>query len=108
MCIVAAKHFPDIGWVGVKNRDRNYVPELSFLLLTKTTPHRLLFLDDMTGYMEGMNNNGVCVLSASLMVMDDEKEVKKRTSDDNPDGERIREALMETSIVKTQIGRAHV
>ena len=101
MCIVAAKHFLDIGWVGVKNRDRNYVPELSFLLLTKTTPHRLLFLDDMTGYMEGMNNNGVCVLSASLMVMDDEKEVKKRTSDDNPDGERIREALMETSIVKT-------
>lgn len=101
MCIVIAKHLKDIGWVGVKNRDRNYVPEISFLNLTQTTPKRLLMLDSMTGYMEGLNQKGVCVLSASLQVMDDEKEVKKRTSDDNPDGERIREALMESNLVKT-------
>jgi len=47
MCIIAAKYFKDVGWVGVKNRDRNYVPELSFLLLTRTQPHRLLMKDDM-------------------------------------------------------------
>jgi hypothetical protein len=93
MCIIAAKYFHDIGWVGVKNRDRNYVPELSFLLLTNTEPHRLLMKDDMTGYMEGLNLSGVCVLSASLMVMDDEKEIKKRTTEDSPDGLRIEEAL---------------
>lgn len=93
MCIIAAKYFPEQGWVGVKNRDRNYVPELSFLLLTTSKPHRLLMKDDMTGYMEGLNQSGICVLSASLMVMDDEKEIKKRTTEDSPDGLRIEEAL---------------
>ena len=93
MCIIAARHFPGIGWVGAKNRDRNYVPELTFDLLTDQQPSRLLMRDDMTGYMEGLNHKGIAVLSASLQVMDDEKEVKKRTSDDNPDGERIRAAL---------------
>jgi len=24
MCVIAAKYFEDFGWVGVKNRDRNY------------------------------------------------------------------------------------
>lgn len=98
MCIVAAKYFDNIGWVGVKNRDRNYVPDVSFLMLDKTTPKRLLFYDDMTGYMEGLNSQGIGVLSASLQVLDDEKEIKKRTRDDNPDGERIRHALMQRDI----------
>ena len=30
MCVVVAKYFDNVGWVGVKNRDRNYVPDLSF------------------------------------------------------------------------------
>lgn len=30
MCIIVAKYFDKVGWVGVKNRDRNYVPEISF------------------------------------------------------------------------------
>ena len=30
MCVVIAKYFSGTGWVGVKNRDRNYVPDLSF------------------------------------------------------------------------------
>lgn len=98
MCIVAAKYFPDVGWVGVKNRDRNYVPELEFDLLTTSTPHRLVMRDQMTGFMEGLNLPGICVLSASLQVLDDEKEVKKRTTDDNPDGERIEAALKHTTI----------
>ena len=93
MCIVAAKYFPGLGWTAAKNRDRNYVPELSFDLLTDSEPHRLLMRDDMTGYMEGLNESGICVLSASLQVMDDEQEIKKRTTEDNPDGERIKAAL---------------
>ena len=98
MCIVAAKYFPGQGWAGAKNRDRNYVPDLTFDLLTDLQPHRLLMRDDMTGYMEGLNAKGIAVLSASLQVMDDEKEIKKRTRDDNPDGERIREALKNTTL----------
>ena len=98
MCIIAAKYFPEVGWAGAKNRDRNYVPDLSFLLLTDSKPHRLLMKDDMTGYMEGINLAGIAVLSASLQVMDDEKEIKKRTTEDNPDGERILRALKNTDI----------
>jgi hypothetical protein len=94
MCIIAAKYFDNIGWVGVKNRDRNYVPEITFEIDKSQQPYRLIMRDDMTGYMEGLNIKGVCVLSASLQVMDDEKEIKKRTSDDNPDGERIKQSLL--------------
>jgi hypothetical protein len=100
MCIIAAKYFPELGWAGAKNRDRNYVPELSFEHLTDSQPHRLLMHDDMTGYMEGLNTAGICVLSASLQVMDDEKEITKRTTEDNPDGERIKDALKLTDIDK--------
>ena len=98
MCIVAAKYFPGQGWAGAKNRDRNYVPDLTFDLSTDSQPHRLLMRDDMTGYMEGLNAKGIAVLSASLQVMDDEKEIKTRTRDDNPDGERIGQALKNTSL----------
>lgn len=97
MCVIAAKYFDNVGWVGVKNRDRNYVPELSFELTDKSSIIRLLMHDDMTGYMEGLNTHGVCILSASLQVMDDEKEIKKRTTEDNPDGERIKLALESTN-----------
>lgn len=30
MCVVIGKYFENIGWVGIKNRDRNYIPEISF------------------------------------------------------------------------------
>jgi len=100
MCVVACKWFDNVGWVGVKNRDRNYVPELSFELTDKSSPIRLLMHDDMTGYMEGLNVKGVCILSASLQVMDDEKEIKKRTTEDNPDGERIKQALLKNTSIE--------
>lgn len=93
MCIVAAKHFPDIGWIGVKNRDRNYIPEISFKRIDSDGVERMLFWDDITQYTEGMNSAGVCILSASLMVKDDEMEIQVRSKTPSKDGTKIKKAL---------------
>jgi hypothetical protein len=93
MCIVAAKFFPEIGWVAIKNRDRNYIPELSFKREDIEGKERLLYKDDITQYREGLNDKGVCILSASLLVIDDEKEIKEPNRSHSKDGDRISKAL---------------
>jgi hypothetical protein len=98
MCVIVAKYFDNVGWVGVKNRDRNYVPDLSFRKKKNKNTEVLYFWDDITQYCEGMNDNGVCVLSASLMVLDDEKEITVRTKTPSKDGVKIQKALRLTNI----------
>jgi len=98
MCVVVAKYFDNVGWVGVKNRDRNYVPDLSFRKKKNKNTEVLYFWDDITQYCEGMNDSGVCVLSASLMVLDDEKEITVRTKTPSKDGVKIQKALRLTDI----------
>jgi hypothetical protein len=99
MCVIIAKHFPKQGWVGVKNRDRNYTPKIGFAISEQNDIERLLFEDKITGYKEGFNGNGVAILSASLMVQDDEKEVTKSSNKHSPDGRRIANALLEDTAV---------
>jgi hypothetical protein len=98
MCVIVAKYFDNVGWVGVKNRDRNYVPDLSFRKKKNKNTETLYFWDDITQYCEGMNDNGICVLSASLMVLDDEKEITVRTKTPSKDGIKIQKALRLTDI----------
>lgn len=93
MCVVAAKYFEGTGWVGVKNRDRNYIPEISFKRIQKKGTEIMLFWDDITQYCEGFNSGGVCILSASLMVLDDEKEITTRSKTPSKDGIKIKRAL---------------
>ena len=98
MCVEVAKYFDNVGWVGVKNRDRNYVPDLSFRKNKNKNTETLYFWDDITQYCEGMNDSGVCVLSASLMVLDDEKEITVRTKTPSKDGIKIKKALQFTDV----------
>lgn len=98
MCVVVAKYFPEIGWVGVKNRDRNYTPDLSFRKQNNKNTEVLYFWDDITQYCEGMNDSGICILSASLMVLDDEKEITIRSKTPSKDGVKIKKALELTDI----------
>lgn len=98
MCVVVAKYFDNVGWVGVKNRDRNYVPDLSFRKKKNKNTETLYFWDDITQYCEGMNDSGICVLSASLMVLDDEKEITVRSKTPSKDGVKIQKALRLTDI----------
>lgn len=93
MCIVIGKYFPEYGWVAVKNRDRNYVPEISFRKKMSGDTEILYFWDDITQYCEGFNSHGVGILSASLMVLDDEKEIEKRSKTPSKDGAKIKKAL---------------
>jgi hypothetical protein len=93
MCVILAKYFPDKGWIGVKNRDRNYIPEISFKRIQKGGTEIMLFWDDITQYCEGFNSGGVAILSASLMVLDDEKEITVRAKRPSKDGIKIKRAL---------------
>ena len=94
MCIIVAKYFPGIGWVGAKNRDRTYVPTLDFIIDDVKGTERCMMHDQVTGYREGLNSHGVSILNTSLDVLDDEKEVEAGTVDSSPDGKYIAEALL--------------
>lgn len=98
MCILIGKWFPEWGWVAVKNRDRNYIPEISFKKVHHNGDEILYFWDDITQYCEGFNSAGIGILSASLMVLDDEKEIEKRSDAPSPDGAKIKKALREHQI----------
>lgn len=114
MCVVAAKYFKGIGWVGAKNRDRNYQPTVKIVQSNRTGVQRL-YLDDLkTRYTEGLNEYGICILSASLSIKSDEKEsdksseVKRADSYMSPDGKDIRDALLNKTLkstIKTLIDR---
>lgn len=102
MCTIIAKKLPDHGWVIAKNRDRNYKPDISIKQRNNDGIQRLYMHDDKTRYTEGVNEYGVAILSASVMVKKDEKE--GAASDDqssrqfySPDGIRIRTALKKRS-----------
>lgn len=98
MCVIAAKYFPEIGWVGAKSRDRNYIPDLHFKREDIKGTERLLYWDKITQYREGLNDDGVCILSASLMVIDDEKEVENPNRSHSRDGDRISDALKMSTV----------
>lgn len=104
MCVVAAKYLPKYGWVGVKNRDRNYKPTLGFKQSFKNNVESLYLLDNLTYYSEGINEYGLCIINAATAVKNDEseaaaarrhakKEAKQNGEYRAPDGIKIRKAL---------------
>jgi len=111
MCIIVAKYFDGIGWVGAKNRDRNYTPVLNFIESNDDGVERMMMHDQITGYKEGINSHGVSILNTSLDVYDDESEVEAGTADTSPDGRTISEALLKDTaaeaakiIIKRRMG----
>jgi len=105
MCVIAIKYFDDIGWIGAKNRDRNYLPTINIIQSNRKGTQRLYIDDELTRYTEGLNEYGLCILSSALSVKDDEKEgdkINPRKLRGNrpdgymsPDGKTIRDALLE-------------
>lgn len=101
MCVVAAKWFADLGWVGVKNRDRNYRPKVRIKKNFRNRTEKLYMWDEDTRYAEGLNQHGVCILSAAVMVKKDEEEGFETDSHSDfysPDGRKIRRALEEKTV----------
>jgi len=93
MCVIVAKWFDGIGWVGAKNRDRTYTPELDFIESKAGDVDRMMMHDLVTGYKEGINSRGVSILNTSLDVGNDETEVESGRVKTSPDGTMIAEAL---------------
>jgi hypothetical protein len=105
MCVVAAKYFPETGWVLAKNRDRNYEPVIKMVQTKAGGVERLYLYDLQTGYSEGLNEHGISIISAAVAVKSDEKEGAKKGGKDkangtSPDGRRIRKALLEKTVDK--------
>ena len=77
MCVVAVKYMNGYGWIGAKNRDRNYKTDV---VITQSNRHGLqrLYIDDkLSRWSEGVNEHGLAIISASFSVKSDEKEGDK-------------------------------
>lgn len=100
MCVVAVKYIKKFGWVGAKNRDRNYSTSIKVVNSNRDGIQRLFIDDQTTRWTEGVNEYGLSIISASFSVKSDEKEGekvlsknKKKTPIVSPDGLAIRNAL---------------
>ena len=112
MCVIAAKYFKDYGWVGVKNRDRTYKPNILIKKSHRDNIDRIYIWDENTRYTEGLNENGTSILNASFGRNSDYGKGEKDEEDqihaegDDPDyyskdGKIIRTALLESTLKDT-------
>lgn len=88
MCVVAVKYLDKYGWVGAKNRDRNYIVGIDIVRSDRGGLQRMYIDDKTTRWTEGINEYGLGIISASLTVKDDEKEGSKAASTRVKPGER--------------------
>lgn len=100
MCVVAVKYVKKYGWIGAKNRDRNYPTSIKVINSNRDGIQRLFIDDQTTRWTEGVNEYGLSIISASFSVKSDEKEgekvldrSKKKKPIVSPDGLAIRNAL---------------
>ena len=98
-CIVAAGKFGD-SYCLLKNRDRNYLPEVTVVHEVRDGVEVAYFQDASTGWVEGLNEFGIGIVNAALMVSRDETERDEveRTGKKLKDGERILKALTEKTV----------
>jgi hypothetical protein len=98
-CIIVSKKFGN-DMVLAKNRDRAYKPEIE-IVHTFINGIEVVYLHDVTtDWSEGMNEFGIGIINASLMVGFDEKEKEliAKTGKKSEDGLRIRYALGQKNI----------
>lgn len=98
-CIIVSKKFGN-DMVLAKNRDRAYNPLIE-VVHTFINGCEVVYLHDITtDWSEGMNEYGIGIVNASLMVGFDEKEkqIISKTGKKSEDGLRIRYALGQKSL----------
>jgi hypothetical protein len=101
MCCIVVKYLPKFGWIGAKNRDRNYETTIGITQSNRYETQRLYIDDKLSRWTEGINEYGISILSAAFSVKNDEKEGAKMVKGSHrdrqgyfsPDGRDIREAL---------------
>lgn len=98
-CIIAAGE-----WGGdvclLKNRDRNYKPEVRIYHEIREGVEVLYARDEITDWTEGINEFGIGVVNAALMVGHDEAEKKlvKTVGKKSKDGERVLKLLEKSTL----------
>ncbi len=98
-CIIAAGNFGD-DFCMLKNRDRNYEPKVKIIKEIIDGVEIAYLRDDVTGWVEGINEFGIGIVNSALMVGRDEKE-KQIAKDDThivKDGDNMIKALKEKNI----------
>jgi len=109
MCVLAVKYLPEYGWVGCKNRDRNYKPTIKLIQSTRDGIEAVFIRDSVTKYSEGVNEYGIGILNTATSVKNDESaaavahrwERQRKKSDGtyvSPDGVVLRRALRCTTV----------
>lgn len=98
-CIIAVGDFGGDRCL-FKNRDRNYTPELRVYHEVRNGVEVLYIKDEVTGWIEGMNEHGIGVVNAALMVGQDEaeKKVVETVGKKSKDGERVLKVLEQDSL----------
>lgn len=93
-CIIAAGKWGDHKCL-LKNRDRNYVPEVRIVHELREGVEVLYMEDVLTGWCEGLNEFGIGVVNSALQVNRDEAEkvVVKTVGKKSKDGPRVLKVL---------------
>ena len=89
-----------------KSRDRNYKPQLSVVRDIIDGLEVVYMHDEQTNYLEGMNEKGVGIVNAALLVSEDEKAADaywkraKKKKGSSKDGPRMFHALGQPTLSK--------
>lgn len=99
-CVIVGGKFNKDNTILAKNRDRMYVPKIKIVHDAIDMVEVVYLLDEMTGWIEGMNSYSIGIINSSLLVDDDENELRnvKLTGEKSKDSPRILKALTYTSI----------
>jgi hypothetical protein len=103
MCVIASLYLENQS-ILVKNRDRKYKAFVKAVHEIKNGVEVLYIQDTGTDWSEGLNEYGIGITNATLMVMQDENAgivVKKRKNAISNDGAKIRHALSIKNIEDT-------
>jgi hypothetical protein len=103
MCVIASLYLENQS-ILVKNRDRKYKAFVKAVHEIKNGVEVLYIQDTGTDWSEGLNEYGIGITNATLMVMQDENAgivVKKRKNAISNDGTKIRHALSIKNIEDT-------
>ena len=103
-CVIATVHLNGETFLA-KNRDRKYNPTIEIIHELINGTEVMFIHDELTDWSEGMNEYGIGIINASLMVDFDEQEGNRVNGDKDKkgvtpshDGLKIRQALSKNSL----------
>lgn len=89
----------------IKNRDRNYIPKILIVrdYIKEKDLEICYYIDLRTGWVEGINSEGIALINSSLLVEYDEKEISLQSKNNkiSNEGKIILNALKQNKIKDT-------